>query len=782
VTDDVVTDDVATTDDVVRRRWSFWHGYARVVVAARWAVVFAWAAGVAAVLVVLPPVASSQADLEGFVNGDSAAATAEKQSLEEFRVPLLSRTIIVQRNAQGLPLDRQADAVARAVAVDNHQLATPLLGALPVPNTLKLVPGAKEDGTTVLTYVFPPAENLVRQTRDAQAFARQQLTEPDDAYVGVTGSIPARVAQSDIILSRLPLAEVATVLVIALIVALSFRSLAAPLVTLATAGVAVVVTLGVLGHLALALHVSVPSDLEPLIVALLLGVTTDYCVFFLSGMRNRLRQGLDARTAAVESTADVAPIVAVAGVTVAAGTASLLVARSALFRGFGPGLGLTVLVGLVVAATLGPALMAILGRLAFWPSPVAVAVLHEADLPRHLRARSARFAALITRRGVAAVLVVACVGGLAAAAWPARHLRLGVGFISSVPANHPVALAAAAAGAGFAEGVVGPTQVVVQSPGIAARRDAIRTVEDAVRREPGVAAVIGAGELPQALPVAAVRQAAQRLGVTLPASFADAANVDDRFGITVSNSGDAARFLVVFDTSPLDADAIRNLDALRHRLPALLSTAGIGGATATFSGDTALAGEVVDRTTADLLRIAVAALAVNLLLLVVFLRAVVGPLLLLGSSVLALAAALGLTTLVFQNGVHHDGLTFYVPFAAAVLLVSLGSDYNIFAVGRVWQMARRVPLARAIEHAMPETTRAITSAGLVLAASFGLLAIVPLSPFRELAFAMSTGILLDVFLVRSVLVASLLTLVGPASGWPWGGLQGRDAATGDTRH
>jgi RND superfamily putative drug exporter len=70
----------------------------------------------------------------------------------------------------------------------------------------------------------------------------------------------------------------------------------------------------------------------------------------------------------------------------------------------------------------------------------------------------------------------------------------------------------------------------------------------------------------------------------------------------------------------------------------------------------------------------------------------------------------------------------------------------------------------------------------VLAASFGLLAIVPLSPFRELAFAMTTGILLDVFLVRSVLVASLLALVGPASGWPWGRLQGRDAATGDTRH
>jgi RND superfamily putative drug exporter len=736
-------------------------------VAARWFIVLAWAAGAVAVLVVLPPVAASQADLEGFVNGNSAAAAAEKQSLQEFGVPLLSRSIIVQRNPQGLPLERQADAVARAVAVDDHQLSTPLLGALPVPNTLKLVPGAKEDGTTVLTYVFPPAESLVKQARDTQAFARQQLTRPDDAYVGVTGSIPARVAQSDIILSKLPLAEVATVLVIALIVALSFRSLVAPIVTLATAGVAVVVTLGVLGHLALALHVSVPSDLEPLIVALLLGVTTDYCVFFLSGMRNRLRQGLDTRESAVESTADVAPIVAVAGLTVAAGTASLLAARSALFRGFGPGLGLTVLVGLLVAATLGPALMAILGRLAFWPSSVASTVVAESDLPAHLRERSARFAAVIARRGVAGALVVVCVAALVVAAWPVRHLRLGVGFISSVPSGNPVARAAEAASAGFAKGVVGPTQVVVDSPGIAAKRDAVKAVEDAVRREPGVAAVIGAGELPQNLPVAAVQAAASRLGVSLPASFADAAKADDKFGVSVSKSGDAARFLVVFDSSPLDADAIHHLNALRARMPAVLSAAGLGGATTAIAGDTALAGEVVDRTKADLLRIAVAALVVNLLLLMVFLRAIVGPLLLLGCSVLALAAALGLTTLVFQNGVHHDGLTFYVPFAAAVLLVSLGSDYNIFAVGRVWQVARRMPLAHAIERAVPETTRAITSAGLVLAASFGLLAIVPLSPFRELAFAMTVGILLDVFLVRSVLVPALLTLVGRASGWPW---------------
>lgn len=163
-----------------------------------------------------------------------------------------------------------------------------------------------------------------------------------------------------------------------------------------------------------------------------------------------------------------------------------------------------------------------------------------------------------------------------------------------------------------------------------------------------------------------------------------------------------------------------------------------------MAGDTALSLSVVTSTTADLLRISLAALLVNLLLLVVFLRALVAPLFLLASSVLALGAALGLTTLVFTDQLGQDGLTFYVPFAAAVLLVALGSDYNIFRRGAHLGPRSPTPLLEAIQVATPQSTRAILAAGLALSASFGLLALVPLRPFRELGFALSVGILLDV--------------------------------------
>ncbi|TMR15683.1 hypothetical protein ETD86_26840 [Nonomuraea turkmeniaca] len=116
---------------------------------------------------------------------------------------------------------------------------------------------------------------------------------------------------------------------------------------------------------------------------------------------------------------------------------------------------------------------------------------------------------------------------------------------------------------------------------------------------------------------------------------------------------------------------------------------------------------------------------------------------LLARSVLSVAASLGLAVHVFQSVFGHAGLTFYVPFAAGVLLVALGSDYNIFGIGHVWEEARNLGLRKAIILAVPQSVRAITAAGITLAASFGLLAIVPLQPFRELAFAMALGILLD---------------------------------------
>jgi RND superfamily putative drug exporter len=107
-----------------------------------------------------------------------------------------------------------------------------------------------------------------------------------------------------------------------------------------------------------------------------------------------------------------------------------------------------------------------------------------------------------------------------------------------------------------------------------------------------------------------------------------------------------------------------------------------------------------------------------------------------------------------------------VPFAAGVLLVSLGSDYNVFVVGRIWEEARSRPVREAVAVAAPRASRAITTAGVALAASFGLLAVIPLEQFRQMAIIMAVGVILDTVVVRSLLVPSLVALTGRAGMWP----------------
>jgi RND superfamily putative drug exporter len=342
-----------------------------------------------------------------------------------------------------------------------------------------------------------------------------------------------------------------------------------------------------------------------------------------------------------------------------------------------------------------------------------------------------------TRR-LASLVVAGCVAGLLFAAFPLLRLELGVSFVDSLPADTEVRRAPAAARQGFADGILSPTVVLIEGDAITSRREELARLGSLLKDQPGVAGVLGPGDVP----------------------------IRESFDILLARNGDAARYLVVLSDEPLGAAAITSVNGLSARLPELLQDSQLTRATAGVGGDTATASYIVAQTERDLVRIAVAALLVNLAMLLLFLRAALASVCLLGTSLLSVAATLGVTSLVFDHVSPGQGLTFYVPFAAAVLLLAFGSDYNIFGVGHIWDEARHLPLSEAIVASMPGTARALTAAGLALGASFGLLAIVPLLPFRQLAFAMLLGILLDVFVVRLVLMPALLTALGPVSTWP----------------
>jgi putative drug exporter of the RND superfamily len=738
----------------------FWRAIAFVVTVLRFPILLAWIGAAAAATLYLPGLAAG-GGIGDLIPQGAPAVQASYDSARLFGVPLSAEVEVVQRDSRRFTLAEVEDAARQAAAVDEGRVTgiSGLAGALPVSNIGRAFPGSRERSTTIITFLyFRPGTSIAAQAGGGEAYARRYLSAPRDHLVGVTGPAPAQDAQGVIIQRYLPWVELGTLAAIALIVGLYFRSVGAPLATLLCAGVAYLVAVRVIAWVGSKTHVTIPPDLEPVLVVLLLGVTTDYVVFYLAGMRSCLEEGLGRIQAARRTAAETTPIIVTAGLVVAAGIASLMAARLAALRAFGPGLALSVLIAMAVAITLAPALIAIFGTLLFRPGTArlrrAVAASKRGTAPPGVTRRGGErtltvpqawqtWQAWTTRlantRPVALLVAAACVVGLLAGGLGVRQIRLSFPLIRALPATAEAARAQAAASQGFVPGILSPTEVLALGPGVTRQRAALARLQRALAARSGVAGVVGPAN------VAAAPQAAQ---------------------LVLAKSGDAARFGVIEQTDPLGATAIDQVRDLRRDLPTMARMAGLARVRFEVGGETALAGEAIDSVLADVGRIALVIGLVIVVLLIFFLGAVVAPFYLLAASVLALLSTLGLTAWIFQVLLGYGSLVYYVPFIVAVLLVSLGSDYNVFVVGRIWEEARRRPLREAVAVAAPRASRAITTAGLALAAGFGVLAIVPLDQFREMAVAMALGIVIDTFVVRSMLVPALVMLFGRLGSWP----------------
>lgn len=736
---------------------------AAAIVRGRFFVVAGWFLAAIAALQLLPSIEEGgRQSIRGLVPADSRAIQAEVDAFERFGTPLLSRTQIVQRDPDGLSAYERGRIYLRAISINRGLYEDPALkrigAALPVVNSFNIFPQG-EDGTTAVTYLFfLPEHSPTDRTRSALAFG-EEIAQDGDGYAGVTGAVPGRIAQGNLIKEHLSNVELLTVALVALIVGIHFRSVAAPLVTLAAAWVAYTLTIHTIPWVVGQLGFSVPNELEPVIVVLLLGIVTDYSIFFMDGAQNRLAQDEDRLTAARLSTSSLLAIIVVAGLTVAAGTAALIVASLDIFSALGPGLALTVMIGLLVSITMVPAVIGILGRFLFWPakprshSERRTGPIRQAFQRRY---RDRRMASIV---GIATLLL------LVLSALLVTSMSLGFSVVGDLPPDSEPRVAASAAARGFAPGVVSPLMLVLESEGIGEKEDELSQLEELIEDRPGIAGVVGPEEVVALSRVLRRAPNVPRLG----AGGREAAEIALR--AVISEDGNAARFLIMFDRPPLSGEGVQIYDDLRKGLFPLLQQTRLGRVSIGFAGDTAIAHEMISKTIEDLKRVALAVFVVDLIILALFLRAIVAPLYLMLASLLGFAASLGFTTLFFQVVLGGGSFSFFVPFAASVLLVSLGSDYNIFLVGSIWRTGKDAPLVDAMTVQAPAASRAIAVAGVTLAASFAILGVVPLGLFRQFAFAMAAGLLIDTFLVRPLLVPSIVTIFGETSRWPSGAIQ-----------
>jgi putative drug exporter of the RND superfamily len=714
--------------------------FARLVVGLGWAVVPALAVAAFLAWHALPGISAlPESGVKALLPSRTAAVDTEREAARLFGSSLLPRIAVVERNPKGIPLRQQRRIAEVAVRLDRGRLPGFPAGsrALPYSNAFGVAPGARERGTTVITYLGFPSKITPGQQRTlADRYAG--LVSVPGAPAEATGFIPGSIAQSDAVDDGLFWVTLAAILVTAAILALYLRSLVAPIVVLAAAGLAYVLATHVMAWLAAEIDVEIQNEVEPIVVVLLLAIVTDYSVFLLSGTRGRILAGERSRAAARRATADLLPIIVTAGLLVAAGLATLRLAGIGFVRALGPAMAIVVLVGLAVSVLFVPAAMGLLGRWTFWPG------LQRGDTRQPFTARAgARVRQLLAigtsrRLGAVPTLAIAAVA-LVAAATGLAQMRLALTPIRGLPSDASAARADREAALGFAGGVIAPTELVLQQRDIGFRTAALKRFGRRLRAEPEVAGVIGA-----AVP-------------TLPRRAQP---------VFHSRDGDAVRYFIAFQHHPYASAGIDDLHRLERSMPRLLAGAGLSGTAVGYAGDTAMATETTGLISHDLLVVGIAAVLVNLVLLAVFLRSLVAPVLIVATSLLGIAATLGLTAYVAPNLLGAEDVTYYVPLAVGVLLLSLGTDYNLFIVGRIWKEAEQHDVRTAIQTAVPRAGRAISIAALALAASFATLWIIPIAPFRTFAFAVCVGVLVDAFVVRTLMIPALLAACGNASWWP----------------
>ena len=302
--------------------------YSRLVVALRWPILIGWVAATVYVALNVAAPAAQPGDLISLVPKDAPALAATQRAARAFAVPFAAEVSVVERDPHGLSVQEQRRAVTQALAIDRPSGGgDPPFLVLPVTNTAGAIPGSRESSTAVISYFgFPSAmpldgrmQAVGRYMRDARAAGAP--------VVGRTGILPAQLHEGTIVEDALPWVEAATILMVALVVGLKFRSLGAPALTLATVGIAYLMALRATERLSEATGLAVPDTLKPLMVALVLGIVTDYTIFYATTMRPLVLDGMARVPAAREATAQITPIVVAGGAILAASLASLQVAQ-----------------------------------------------------------------------------------------------------------------------------------------------------------------------------------------------------------------------------------------------------------------------------------------------------------------------------------------------------------------------------------------------------------------------------------------------------------------------
>ncbi|WP_394248589.1 MMPL family transporter [Arthrobacter pityocampae] len=596
-------------------------------------------------------------------------------------------------------------------------------------------PIPSEDGFAVQYVAFVSSDaELAEVVGELRTVLDEDLPDGVTGYVtgpaGFTNDLVEAFGGIDGILLAVALGAVFLILLVV------YRSIVLPFLVLLTSVFALATSILLIFGLAKLDIIQLSGQSQGILSILVIGAATDYALLLVARFREALAEHetkWEAMRVAYRGSFE--PILA-SGATVILGLLCLLFSDLNSNRSLGPIAAIGIAFSLGAALTLLPAFLLLFGRAAFWPllpryNPAATALVppHHG---RHAAATGAGPETGLERLTGLWRRVALLVGRRPRVLWIASVLILGAGALGLTQLQ--------------ANGV--PQSALILTPSNAVDgQEALGRHFDAGSGSPVYVVA------PEADQEAALDAVSAQEGIS------DAALTADRSGEAVVQDGR----VLISGTLEYQADSEQAEDVVRELRTALDD---VGGGDALVGGVTAVAIDTNDTALADLVKIIPIVLGVILVVLIVLLRSVLAPVLLVASVALSYATALGVSAVVFNTVLGFEGADASVPLFGFVFLVALGVDYNIFLMTRVREESLRIGTRPGILRGLGVTGGVITSAGVVLAATFAALGVIPILFLAQIAFIVAFGVLLDTILVRSLLIPALAYDIGPKIWWP----------------
>lgn len=718
-------------------------GYAVAGKTSRWITVVVWIALLAILGLSLPQVNSLENYAGDELPAEMTSIQADDIIAEQFPSDAGIPLLIVWYKEAGLGLEDLANIQALYKKLEEE----PLEGQTTLPPFAQLPPQAlaasvSENGTSFITPIFFSEElntqDFERNLEEIRAYTKDVANinpydtdfSEDVLHARFSGPVGIAVDATSLFASADFKLMVATVIIILVILLVIYRSPILAVIPIVVVTIAYLVISPLLGFMVEQGWIAKDAQAIAIMIVLLFGAGTDYCLFLITKYRDMLLEMDNKFEALAQAIRDSAGAIAMSGFTVVIGLATLALADYGAFQRFAVPFSFGVLLTMIAVLTLLPAVLSILGRKAFWPFVPRTeeeARAHAAKKNKPFKrvednhAQMRKIGTFVTNNSWLVILVTGAI--LVGLAWFSTNIKYNYDILSSFPEDIDSREGFKIIEENFTPGQLAPVKLIVDTEGVTADLTA------------------DLAELPY---VGIVKE---------PAVGTKDANI--------------TLYEIDLDKDPYSNEAMDDVEDLKEKLPAILADNGLENASFWIGGETSAQLDTKEVQLGDEKLIQPVMIVIIFLVLVLYLRAIVTAVHLMVTVIVSFFAALGLGWIIIHYLLGQDAIGSSIPLYSFVFIIALGNDYNIFMISDIWKnRAKGIGHRKSISGGVASTGAVITSAGLILAGTFGVLASLPIQLLVQFGIVTAVGVLLDTFIVRPLLVPALINVFDKLSYWP----------------